>query len=237
MSKALDRLNKELDKLVKDPSNVKDYSRFEKDKTQKIGIISSVLRKFSSEQFKQVKSLDKKEILLLCEKLLKSKKIGKKAIAFDWAFRIREQYTKPDFIIFESWIKKYVNSWGSCDDFCTHALGDFLYQFPEFVKKTKNWARSKNIWLRRASAVALIYSARKKKRLNDIFKIAEILLQDKEDLVQKGYGWTLKESSNVFTKEVYEFVLKNKKAMPRTALRYAIEKLPKKWKQEVMKKD
>jgi len=82
MSKALDRLNKELDKLVKDPSNVKDYSRFEKDKTQKIGIISSVLRKFSSEQFKQVKSLDKKEILLLCEKLLKSKKIGKKAIAF-----------------------------------------------------------------------------------------------------------------------------------------------------------
>ncbi|MBU2633224.1 DNA alkylation repair protein [Patescibacteria group bacterium] len=67
--------------------------------------------------------------------------------------------------------------------------------------------------------------------------LAEILLQDKEDLVQKGYGWTLKESSNVFTKEVYEFVLKNKKAMPRTALRYAIEKLPKKWKQEVMKKD
>jgi 3-methyladenine DNA glycosylase AlkD len=64
-----------------------------------------------------------------------------------------------------------------------------------------------------------------------------MLLSDKDDMVQKGYGWLLKEASRKHQKEVLNYVLKNKKKMGRTALRYAIELMPKELKTEAMKKD
>ena len=66
----------------------------------------------------------------------------------------------------------------------------------------------------------------KKKHLPHIFWIAKKLLKDPDDLVQKGCGWMLKRAAENFEKEVFNFVMKNKKQMPRTALRYAIEKMP-----------
>ena len=59
---------------------------------------------------------------------------------------------------------------------------------------------------------------------------------DRDDMVQKGYGWLLKEASRKHTDEVFAFVMKNRQQMPRTALRYAIELMPKEMKAEAMKK-
>ena len=59
---------------------------------------------------------------------------------------------------------------------------------------------------------------------------------DKDDLVQKGYGWMLKAASEAYQKEVYEYVLQNKEKMPRTSLRYAIEKMPDWMKKEAIKR-
>lgn len=61
-------------------------------------------------------------------------------------------------------------------------------------------------------------------------------MMDPEDLVQKGYGWMLKEATHEFQDEVYKYVLKHRGVMPRTALRYAIEKLPQELRREAMKK-
>lgn len=66
--------------------------------------------------------------------------------------------------------------------------------------------------------------------------IADILLLDQDDMVQKGYGWMLKVTCNNHEKEVFDYVMKHKGNMPRTALRYAIEKMPKELKSEAMKK-
>ncbi|MGH8003331.1 MAG: DNA alkylation repair protein [Limisphaerales bacterium] len=85
--------------------------------------------------------------------------------------------------------------------------------------------------------MALIPALRRKLLLKEAFATADILLQDEEDLVQKGYGWMLKEASNRYPKEVFKYVMKNRKKMPRTALRYAIEKMPKGWKKKAMRKD
>ncbi len=233
----LKKINSELDELAKNPRNVKDYSRFYKDGKKHINIPTPLIRKVSLENFKQVKNLKKERIFSLCNKLLKSNEPSRRRIAFDWSFRIRKQYQKNDFKIFESWVKNYVKDWGDCDDLCTHALGEFIHQFPEFLPKTKKWAKSKNKWFRRASAVALICSLRKGKYLKESFNAAKILLQDKEDLVQKGYGWMLKEAGNSYQKKVFDFVIMNKKLMPRTALRYAIEKFPKKLRIEAMAKN
>jgi 3-methyladenine DNA glycosylase AlkD len=87
-----------------------------------------------------------------------------------------------------------------------------------------------------AAAVTLIIPARKELFLNDVFAIADILLLDSDDMVQKGYGWMLKAASESHQTEVFNYVLSKKAVMPRTALRYAIEKMPKELKAEAMKK-
>jgi 3-methyladenine DNA glycosylase AlkD len=91
-------------------------------------------------------------------------------------------------------------------------------------------------WMKRAAAVSLILPARHGKFLSDIFEIADILLLDKDDMVQKGYGWMLKEAAKPYQKEVFDYVVKHKAVMPRTALRYAIEQMPPEMRAEAMKK-
>ena len=233
----LEKITFDLKELSKNSKNIKDCSKFHKDGKSHIGIATPLVRKVACENFKEVKNLEKKKIFALCEQLLKTKGSGYQDISFDWAFRLRKSYQKEDFRIFESWLKKHVDTWGSCDDLCTHAFGEFIYQFPEFLPQTKEWTKSKNKWVRRASAVVLIYPLRKGKYLKEAFSVAKILLKDNEDLVQKGYGWMLKEASNLYQKEVFDFVIANKKLMSRTALRYAIEKLPEKLRAKAMEKN
>ena len=90
--------------------------------------------------------------------------------------------------------------------------------------------------MKRAAAVSLIIPAKNGMFLKDVFEIADILLTDSDDLVQKGYGWMLKVASQPHQKEVFRYVMKNKAKMPRTALRYAIEKMPKILKKKAMAK-
>jgi len=79
--------------------------------------------------------------------------------------------------------------------------------------------------MRRAAAVVLIYAVRRDALHKEAFEIADLLLIDRDDMVQKGYGWLLKEVSNRDPQPVFEYVMSRKRSMPRTALRYAIEKL------------
>ncbi|TRZ77844.1 DNA alkylation repair protein [bacterium] len=233
MNKIILQIKKELkDKIDKGYKQGSD--RFFKDSIKSYGVRTPIVRGIARRYFLQIKDLGKKEIFCLADELLKSEYFEEIIIAFDWVFGIRKQYTESDFKIFENWLKKHVSNWASCDDFCGHTLGYFLLQFPEFLPKTKTWTKSKNRWLRRASAVAMIYPNRKDKYIKNSFEIADILLEDKDDLVQKGYGWMLKEISNLYPEKVFDYVMKNRNKMPRTALRYAIEKLSVELKREAM---
>lgn len=217
--------------------NPKNDQKFHKNPIKSYGVKTGKVRKIAKKYFSEIKSFKKEKIFNLCEKLLKSNYTEESTVAFSWVYELRKQYQQSDFKTFQYWLEKYITNWGTCDDFCTHTLGEFLLQFPQFLPKLKIWAKSKNRWLRRASAVSLIYPNRKNKYINNSFEIANILLEDQDDLVQKCYGWMLKEVSELYPEKVYNFVMKNKTKMPRTALRYAIEKLPKNLKKQAMEKD
>ncbi len=108
--------------------------------------------------------------------------------------------------------------------------------YPDFLMELKKFTKSKNRWMRRASAVSLIIPARKGIFLDTIFEISDNLLLDKDDLVQKGYGWMLKAASELHQQEVFDYVMEKKSIMPRTSLRYAIEKLPVEMRKQAMNK-
>ncbi len=200
--------------------------RFFKEPVKSHGVKTTTVSKISKAWFKKIDSLPKPEIYALCEKLWQSGYLEESFIACNWSYFLHKQYTPEDFKIFEKWLSTYVNNWASCDTLCNHTLGTFIEMYPEYIKKLVGFTRSDNRWMRRAAAVTLIIPARKGKFLGEIVDIADRLLLDQDDLVQKGYGWMLKAASEAYQQEIFDYVMQNKAVMPRTALRYAIEKMP-----------
>jgi 3-methyladenine DNA glycosylase AlkD len=210
--------------------------RFFKEDVRIYGVKASVVHRLAKEHFVVMKGLPKQEVFVLCELLWQTGYLEESLVACDWAYRFCNEFQPADFLLFEKWVDQYVTNWASCDTFCNHSIGTFVEMYPCFVKELKRWAISPNLWKRRAAAVSLIIPARKGLFQKEIFTIAKILLHDTEDLVQKGYGWMLKVAGESDEQAVFRFVMLHKEIMPRTALRYAIEKMPKELKIKAMKK-
>ena len=186
--------------------------------------------------YKQIQGCTKKEIFDICEDLWRSKYLEEEVVACIFSQSLHKIYEPSDFKVFERWVKNYVNNWADCDTLCNHTVGTFIMMYPEYVSELKNWTKLSDRWAKRAAAVSLIIPARKGLFLKDIFEIADILLLDKDDMVQKGYGWMLKAASQAYQKEVFDYVVLNKAVMPRTALRYAIEKMPQELRTEAIRR-
>lgn len=210
--------------------------RFFKEKVKIYGVKTALVIKIAKAFDKQILALDKKEVFAVCEELWQLGHIEEAFVACHFCYLIRKNYERNDFKVFEKWVNNYIFNWATCDTFCNHTMGAFFLMYPEYLENLKKWAKAKNRWAKRAGAVSLIVPAKQGKFLKDIFAIADILLLDNDDMVQKGYGWMLKVASQKNQKEVFDYVMKNKVKMPRTALRYAIEKMPKELKAKAMAK-
>ena len=220
-----------------DEAAKKGAKRFFKEEIELYGVKGAIISKISKKAFKSIKDLSKGEIFELCEQLWASGIIEEAHIACNWSYAVNEQYSEEDFCLFENWIDSYVSNWAICDSFCNHSMGAFLERFPSYIENLKGWTASENRWVRRAAAVSFIIPAKKGLFKEDILEIADRLLLDTDDLVQKGYGWMLKTLCNNYEEEIYQYVLSKREIMPRTALRYAIEKMPPEMKQEAMKRE
>ncbi len=232
---------KDIQKQLIDQSD--EYTRLSSDRyfkedqrTPTYGVKTVSVTKIAKENYAKIKKKTKEEIYKYCELLWKSGYLEETFIACHWSYKVKKTYEEKDIKIFEKWIDNYINNWASCDSFCNHTVGEYILKFPQQINKLKTWAKSKNRWMKRASAVSLVIPARKGLFLKDIFEIADILLIDKDDMVQKGYGWILKVSSEKHLDDVFNYVLKHKSVMPRTALRYAIEKMPQEMRKQAMAK-
>jgi 3-methyladenine DNA glycosylase AlkD len=128
----------------------------------------------------------------------------------------------------------YINSWDLVDGSAQHIVGAFL------MDKNKDpiyrLAKSKNLWERRIAILSTFHFI-KHDNYSETLKISKILLTDEQDLIHKAVGWMLREigKRDIFTQEI--FLKKHYKRMPRTMLRYAIEKFPEPKRQKYLKGD
>lgn len=230
-------IQKELQDLAS-PDRKKSIEFFFKHDIKAYGVSNPDTQKIGRTIINNLKSdnLSKMEIWNLAEKLFANEFIEESLLACQIVYAFKKMYVKEDFKVFESWVSKYIDNWAECDTFCNKVIGEMLFLFPDLVNDMKTWALSENLWVRRASAVSFIYPAKKNMFVEDQWEIALLLLEDKEDMVQKGYGWMLKVLSQKRQNEVFDFVQRYKARMPRTALRYAIEKMPAQLKKQAMEK-
>ncbi|NML22924.1 DNA alkylation repair protein [Pseudoflavitalea sp. G-6-1-2] len=235
MKTILTRLRADL-KAIADPEVKATHQRFFKEEIKAYGIKLPNAKAVGKKFTKEIKALSKAEVYALCEELWKSGYFEESIIACDWSYSQRKAAEPEDFRMLETWVKTYVTNWASCDTLCNHTVGEFLIKYPQFLPELKRWAVSKNRWMRRGAAVSLIVPARKNLFFDEMLEIASLQLTDTDDMVQKGYGWMLKSAVENNLDAVYKFVMKHKAVMPRTALRYAIEKMPADKKAKAMEK-
>jgi len=219
-----------------DPVWKSGAERYFKEPVRFYGMSNSIARGIGREYYKQLKGFSKNDILALCEELMETGLMEETIIACDWSNRQHRLFEPGDFATFERWISKYVNNWAACDTLCNHTVAECALKYPVHLADLKRFTDSKNRWVRRAAAVTLIIPAPRGLFLEDILEIATRLLHDPDDLVQKGYGWMLKAAAEAHRHEIFKFVMQHKATMPRTALRYAIEKMPAEMRTEAMKK-
>ncbi|MDO8537704.1 MAG: DNA alkylation repair protein [archaeon] len=235
MSKELQFLESELRKKV-DLKYKEGMFNYFKEPIKNFGVRSKQVDIIGKTFFAQKKNeWNFEQFLELAEELYKTGIMENSSLATLFIEKNKKFFEKKHFKTFEAIIEKYLDNWGQIDGFCTHPMAEFLKKFPEFSNKVVAWHSSKNLWKRRAACVSFIPIARKSKQFDkEIFKIAELLRKDKEDLVQKGAGWLLKEKSNKNKKMVIQYLMKVKKDTPRLVLRYAAEKLSKAERQRIL---
>ena len=128
-------------------------------------------------------------------------------------------------VIYHSYLKntQFINNWDLVDCSAEHIVGAYLYDRSR--KPLYGLAESRSLWERRISVMSTFHFIRKDD-FSDTLSIAELLLHDHEDLIHKAVGWMLREVGKRNMNAEEKFLKAHYKTMPRTMLRYAIEKLP-----------
>lgn len=119
----------------------------------------------------------------------------------------------------------YVNNWDLVDLSADKILGEYCLAFPSHKKQLYTLANSPQLWKKRIGIISTFAFIRKN-QFEDTKKISVLLMQDKHDLMHKAVGWMLREMGKRDEKELVQFLKQHYKQMPRTMLRYAIEKFP-----------
>lgn len=169
------------------------------------------------------KTLDLREI----QQLLNSKIHEERLVAL---LILVEQYKKANDLIkkkiFDFYLKnsKKINNWDLVDLSAEKILGEYLLDKDKSI--IYKLVKSKNIWERRI-AVLTTFQFIKNRQYEATLRVAKLLLRDKHDLIQKAVGWMLREIGKRDLKVEEEFLKNYYKMMPRTMLRYAIEKFDK----------
>ncbi len=139
-------------------------------------------------------------------------------------------------VIFDFYIANYthINNWDLVDLSAPQIVGDYLLTHPREVLVT--YAQSNHLWLQRIAIIST-FAFIKKNQFADTFAIADLLLNHSHDLIHKAVGWMLREAGKRDFEAEYDFLLTNEryKRMPRTMLRYAIEKFPEPMRQDFLK--
>ena len=119
-----------------------------------------------------------------------------------------------------------INNWDLVDSSAPYIVGDYLYKHPEKSKILIDFTHSENLWVRRISIVST-FTFIKNNEFNTTLEIAKLLLNDNHDLIHKALGWMLREIYKRDERIIKRFLRQNYAQIPRTTLRYAIERMDK----------
>ena len=182
---------------------------------------------------KEYISMDLVEVQKLLQSPIHEARVGAVSI-MDFQARHKKTSDKRKKELFDLYLKKhkYINTWDLVDRSAVWVVGSYLFDKKRDV--LYKLARSKKMPERRTAIVSTLFFI-SKGDVDDAFKLAEMMLYDKEDLIHKANGWALRFAGDKDKKKLSKFLDKYATTMPRVTLRYAIEKFDKKLREHYLK--
>jgi 3-methyladenine DNA glycosylase AlkD len=152
-------------------------------------------------------------------------------LILDNKFKKADELKKKEIFNFYLKNTRNINNWDLVDLSAPNIIGNYLLDKDK--KILYKLAKSLHLWEKRIAIISTFAFIRKN-QFSDSLKIAELLLADKHDLIHKAVGWMLREIGKRDIKILENFLRQNYKKMPRTMLRYAIEKFSKKLRKDYL---
>jgi 3-methyladenine DNA glycosylase AlkD len=225
VTELLAEIRAEFDRLA-DPQGAADAHHFFKDQPVAMrGLTAPQIQSIARDFYPRIKKLSITDRDRLCTALWASRTFEEGALVCYVYRRFAKQCGARAFALFTRWLDRYVDNWAHTDGLSLWLLGASIANDATLIDKLDSWTSSKNRWKRRAAAVALVYSAKRGEHTRAILRIATPLIEDDDDMVQKGVGWLLKETYPKKPAEVVRFLLAKRTKTTRLVLRYAAEKM------------
>ena len=215
-------------RAMADPVRAAGAQRYFKDTIVAYGATAPQIHDLVSRLFVSVKGLwTADEAIALCDRLVADKVFETKAVGLLLLARFKKELPRSLFATIKRWlVRGDLDNWASVDTLCPECMGALLEKYPDLVDRIKAWTAHPNRWVKRASAVSFIKLARKPEYRNAVYGIALSLFPAADDLVEKANGWLLREAGKGDPRRLETFLRRHGPAIPRTTLRYAIERFP-----------
>lgn len=209
-----------------DPLWAEGQRRFFKQEADTRGVRQAALAPLIRDTARAVKDWTVRDRNALMKRLWETGKLEDGVLACHVYRRFSNSCAAGEFKLFERWIDRSVRNWAHCDGAGTFLVAACIANEPELRFELREWTRSKNRWKRRAAAVSLIHEAKRGRHLDFILEIAGALLPERDDMIEKGVGWLLKETYPARPRETVAFLTGPRgRAASRLTLRYAAEKM------------
>ena len=157
---------------------------------------------------------------LIVDRHLEVKSVGIEVVA-----RYRREFAPRLLPRWKRWLAgNHSANWATTDAICGALIGPLLVAHPSLAPRMRAWAGDRNLWVRRAAIVGLIARARKGEALDILYDVAARLHPDEEDLIHKAVGWALREAGKADATRLERHLRSNGPSIPRTTVRYAIER-------------
>jgi len=163
-------------------------------------------------------------LIQVADRLFRGRVLEEKIFAVLMLEKCISECSDRDFELFVGWLDR-VSTWADHDGLVHSLIAPLLVAKPARKAKPFLWAKSESRWHRRAACVAFIQGTRKQMFFPEIVRLANFLLEDDDDMVQKGLGWLLRETAKADPSRTVPYLIKIRRRAPRLVLRTACETL------------
>lgn len=208
------------------------YQRYFKEPVNYFGLDTESSRSIQRELLERVRQDWTIEgAVRFCKAMIKDPHMESRGIGYQFVAHFVSEAPPELLPDIKRWLERSCGNWGLVDTLAPSVLAPLLERHPNLIPEVVSWTDSPSQWVRRGATVAFVPLVRKRKGqkryLDTAYRIAERLFDDKEDLMHKAVGWLLREAGKADMKRLERFLRKNGPRIPRTTVRYAIERFPK----------
>ncbi len=212
-----------------DADKAASYQRYFKEPVDYYGAENKQLKQYLQELITRVRETwTLADAVAFCRTMVKDKHMEPRGVGYQVVAHFVPSAGPELLPDIRGWLEKTCGNWGLVDNLAPSVLGPLLDRYPDLIPEVVEWTASPNLWLRRGAVVAFVPLVRRKKKYQAVaYRLARRLLDDEEDLMHKAVGWLLREAGKEDPARLEKFLLRHGTRIPRTTVRYAIEKFSK----------